>query len=96
MRFVHSVIAPRSEGVWKVASVVGDNSGAYQFYLDKPGNLHSTSGTATDGNLFFDRSQGAGGSALDTDLDFAAGMTIFGRWDKVGLAGGAFIAYIGE
>lgn len=96
MRFVHSVIAPRSEGVWKVASVPGDSGGAYQFILDKPGNVHASSATATNGNLFFDRSQGVGGSALDTDLQLEDGVTIFGRWDKVGLAGGAFIAYIGE
>jgi hypothetical protein len=94
MRFVHSVIAPRSEGVWKVASVIGGTS-AYQFTLDKPGTYEAASG-AEDGYLFFDRSQGVGGSALDTDLQLEDGVTIFGRWDKVGLAGGAFIAYIGE
>lgn len=96
MRFVHPELAPRSEGVWRVASIVGPNGSAYHFNLDRPGNLYAESQTAKDGNLFFDRSQGAGGSALDTDLQLEDGVTIFGRWDKVGLAGGAFIAYIGE
>ena len=42
--------------------------------------------------------KGVGGQAVTTGDTFAAGLTIYGRWDSVSLndAGGSLIAYFGQ
>ena len=40
-------------------------------------------------------SQGKGGKQVDVNNVFPAGMTLYGRWTKLTLAGGACIAYFG-
>jgi hypothetical protein len=48
----------------------------------------STSGTAS--------TTGPPGYLIDNSNEFPAGITIFGRWDKIDIDAGAVIAYLGK
>lgn len=57
----------------------------------------NTQGAAHDAALSPDRGEsGVGGKQVDVNNVFPKGMTIYGRWTEIDLAGGSLIAYIGD
>ena len=55
---------------------------------DGDGELYASTGTAST-------SVTSGGTVIDVDNQFPAGITLFGRWSKITLGEGSIIAYVG-
>ena len=56
------------------------------------------SGTESSNSYFGITNGNTGGNseAVDANIVFPAGLTIYGRWTEIDLAGGTVIAYIGD
>lgn len=83
-----SLVAPAGKYFFSITFVIADTS------FDSSGGLIATDSSKYMNTEAAASAGGSGGVQVSSTDRFPAGMTIFGQWTSINLAGGAVIAHL--